>query len=76
MTIGPDDHPSTSPSGERAIVGGGRALITLHPHRTTIVTVLPDSNKKYLSTDLCQKEPMRGGYLTPRIHLDRFCDPL
>ena len=38
----------------------------------TVVTVLPDSNKKYLSTALCQEEPDRDDYLTPRIRLDRF----
>ncbi len=38
----------------------------------TVVTVLPDSNKKYLSTDLCHCEPPREDYLTPRIHFDRF----
>ena len=38
----------------------------------TVVTVLPDSNKKYLSTDLCRDEPVRDEYLTPRIRLRRF----
>ncbi len=38
----------------------------------TIVTVLPDSNKKYLSTDLCNDEPMRDDYLTARVNFDRF----
>ena len=38
----------------------------------TVVTVFPDSIKKYLSTDLHRPEPVRGGYLTPRIELDRF----
>ena len=38
----------------------------------TVVTILPDSNKKYLSTDLCHDEPVRKEYLTPRTRLDRF----
>jgi cysteine synthase A len=39
----------------------------------TVVTVLPDSNKKYLSTDLCQEEPIRDDYLTGQIRLEGFC---
>ena len=38
----------------------------------TVVTVLPDSNKKYLSTDLCREEPSRDDYVTPNIELERF----
>ena len=38
----------------------------------TVVTVLPDSNKKYLSTDLCHDEPVQNHYLSPRITLKRF----
>ncbi len=38
----------------------------------TVVTVFPDCNKKYLSTDLCRREPVGEDYLTPRIRLDRF----
>jgi len=38
----------------------------------TVVTVLPDSNKKYLSTDLCRDEPERHDYLTPHVSFDRF----
>jgi cysteine synthase A len=38
----------------------------------TVVTVLPDSNKKYLSTDLCRDEPVRAGYWSPRVELDGF----
>jgi cysteine synthase A len=37
----------------------------------TVVTILPDSNKKYLSTDLCHEEPVRDGYIAPRVRLDR-----
>lgn len=38
----------------------------------TVVTVLPDSNKKYLSTDLCHEEAVLDHYLTPRIRLESF----
>lgn len=38
----------------------------------TVVTVLPDSNKKYLSTDLCREEPVLKDYLTPNVKLKRF----
>lgn len=34
-----------------------------------VVTVFPDSNKKYLSTDLCRSEPVGEGFVTPRIRL-------
>lgn len=37
-----------------------------------VVTVLCDSNKKYLSTDLCREEPVREGYWTPRVELLSF----
>jgi cysteine synthase A len=50
-----------------------------------VVTVFPDDNKKYLSTDLMREEPTRGGYLTPDTQLTGFrsfkrtceicCDP-
>ena len=38
----------------------------------TVVTVLPDSNKKYLTTDLCRCEPVRDDYVAPRVHLESF----
>jgi cysteine synthase A len=37
-----------------------------------VVTVLPDSNKKYLSTDLLREEPVREDFLAPRNTLRRF----
>ncbi len=37
-----------------------------------VVTVFADSNKKYLSTDLCREEPVRDDYLAPRIELVGF----
>jgi cysteine synthase A len=51
----------------------------------TVVTVFPDDNKKYLSTDLLREEPTRDGFLTPDVRLGSFaafkrvcitcCDP-
>jgi cysteine synthase A len=38
----------------------------------TVVTILPDSNMKYLSTDLCRPEPVKDGYLSPRVQLESF----
>ncbi|UCD74875.1 MAG: cysteine synthase family protein [Phycisphaerales bacterium] len=38
----------------------------------TVVTILPDSNKKYLSTALCHAEPPRDDYVTPHVKLDHF----
>ena len=34
---------------------------------SVVTTVLPDSNKKYLSTDLCRDEPVEDHYLTPKV---------
>ena len=34
-----------------------------------VATVFPDSNKKYLSTDLCCEEPVLDKYLSPEIEL-------
>jgi cysteine synthase A len=51
-----------------------------------VVTVFPDDNKKYLSTDLLRQEPIRSDFLTPHLHLEWYdafkrvcytcCDPL
>jgi cysteine synthase A len=38
----------------------------------TVVTVFPDSNKKYLSTDLLREEPVRDGYVSPGTELTGF----
>jgi len=50
-----------------------------------VVTVLPDSNKKYLSTDLLREEPHKEGFLSGDVELLHFralkrtchtcCDP-
>lgn len=37
-----------------------------------VVTLFPDSNKKYLSTDLMREEPVRAGFLTPDVELLGF----
>jgi len=37
-----------------------------------VATVLPDSNKKYLSTDLLHEEPVEDNYLTPDVELTGF----
>ena len=51
-----------------------------------VVTVFPDDNKKYLSTDLLREEPAQDAHLTPHVRLLGFrafkrvcqtcCDPL
>jgi cysteine synthase A len=37
-----------------------------------VVTVFPDDNKKYLSTDLLRKEPAKKGFLAPDVELLSF----
>jgi len=37
-----------------------------------VITVFPDSNKKYLSTDLMREEPVKKGYLAPDIRLTGY----
>jgi cysteine synthase A len=37
-----------------------------------IVTVFPDSNKKYLSTDLLREEPMKPEHRSPHVQLLGF----
>ena len=36
---------------------------------SVVVTVFPDDNKKYLSTDLMREEPVSGEYLAPEVEL-------
>jgi cysteine synthase A len=38
----------------------------------TVVTVFPDDNKKYLSTDLLRDEPARDGFVSPEVKLLGF----
>lgn len=39
---------------------------------SVVVTIFPDDNKKYLSTDLLRKEPVKNDYLSPDIELINF----
>jgi cysteine synthase A len=65
-------------------LGALKVLNRLGPG-ATIVTVFPDDNKKYMSTDLLRAEPVKADFLTPEIELLRFrafkrvcqtcCDP-
>jgi cysteine synthase A len=41
-------------------------------HDSVVVTVFPDDNKKYLSTDLLREEPSQEGYLAPETELTGF----
>ena len=38
-------------------------------HDATVVTVFPDDNKKYLSTDLLREEPVRDDFMAPGVTL-------
>ena len=46
-----------------------RVLEERHGGDGIVVTVFPDDNKKYLSTDLLRAEPVRDGYASPEIRL-------
>ena len=50
------------------------ALKVLEPMRddAVVVTVFPDDNKKYLSTDLLRSEPEAESHLAPSVHLLGF----
>jgi cysteine synthase A len=50
------------------VVGAILAQNRLQPS-SVVVTVLPDSNKKYLSTDLLRDEPVKPGFITPEVQL-------
>jgi cysteine synthase A len=39
---------------------------------STVVTVFPDSNKKYLTTDLLNYEPAKPGFVAPHVRLLGF----
>lgn len=39
---------------------------------SVVVTILPDSNKKYLSTDLMKKEPVKEGYISTDTHFTDY----
>ncbi|HLU39392.1 MAG TPA: cysteine synthase family protein [Planctomycetota bacterium] len=51
---------------------GAMQVLEQHGGDAVVATVFPDSNKKYLSTDLCGCEPVAPGYLTPRVELTGF----
>jgi len=65
-------------------IGALKVLNELKPD-SVVVTVLPDSNKKYLSTDLLKDEPVKDDFLAPFVELSHFralkrvchtcCDP-
>ena len=38
----------------------------------SVATVFPDSNKKYLSTDLLREEPMRDHYVSADVQFTAF----
>jgi len=52
-----------------ANVIGAMKLVAELGDDATVVTVLPDSNKKYLSTSLRNAEPPQDDYITPRVAL-------
>jgi cysteine synthase A len=66
------------------LIGAVKVLETLGGD-AQVVTIFPDDNKKYLSTDLMTDEPIRDDYLSPHVELLGFrsmkrvchtcCDP-
>jgi cysteine synthase A len=64
---------------------GALKVLEGYERNAVVVTVFPDDNKKYLSTDLLREEPAGEGFLSPRVELlgfDAFkrvcrtcCDP-
>ncbi len=50
------------------VLGAIQVMRQLGPD-AVVVTILPDSNKKYLSTDLLRHEPVRDGFLAPDVEL-------
>jgi cysteine synthase A len=53
------------------VVGAIRLARSLGP-QANVVTVLPDSNKKYLSTDLLRDQPSRAGYLSAEVRFTGY----
>lgn len=53
------------------LLGALKVAEELGPDRV-VATVFPDSNKKYLSTDLMREEPVHDDYLSPTIELLGF----
>ena len=59
------------------ISSGANFVAALEVQRRTgldsiVVTVFPDSNKKYLTTDLLTYEPVRPGYIAPHVRVLGF----
>ncbi len=59
------------------ISSGANLLGALHLQNemgknAVVATVFADDNKKYLSTDLLRKEPVKDGYMTPDVELVGF----
>lgn len=64
---------------------GALQLLERYGKDAIVVTVFPDDNKKYLSTDLLHDEPVKDGFLSSDVRLDSFsafkrvcktcCDP-
>jgi cysteine synthase A len=64
---------------------GALKLVERYGDDAVVVTVFPDDNKKYLSTDLLHDEPLKDGFLSTRVDLLGFgaykrvchtcCDP-
>ncbi|MEK6704020.1 MAG: cysteine synthase family protein [Planctomycetota bacterium] len=48
---------------------GADSLLDELGENATVVTVFPDSNKKYLSTDLHRVEPVSEGFVSPTIRI-------
>ncbi|CDZ75266.1 pyridoxal-phosphate dependent protein [Peptoniphilus sp. ING2-D1G] len=48
------------------------ALMATEKGCKNVVTVFPDDNKKYLSTDLMKDEPVKKGYYSPDIEIIDF----
>ncbi len=55
-----------------ANLAGAIALQNQMGDAAIVATVFPDSNKKYLSTDLLREEPVREDYLAPDVELMAF----
>jgi cysteine synthase A len=53
------------------LLGAVKVQDALGPE-AVVVTILPDSNKKYLSTDLLREEPVKPDHLSGRIELHGF----
>jgi cysteine synthase len=55
-----------------ANLAGAIALQNRMGDDAVVVTVFPDSNKKYLTTDLVRQEPIRDGYMSPEVEFLGF----